>query len=186
VTGLLGLGEGQVDVAALVESLAAEGATVATAESITGGRVVAALTSVPGSSAVVRGGVVAYANDVKVSLLAVDAVVLLEQGAVSAQVAEQMATGVRERLGATYGIATTGEAGPDSASGQPVGTVFVAVARPQGITARRLELRGTRDEVQRATARASLGLLSDVRAESSARLRGDRSAEQPGSGNIRA
>jgi nicotinamide-nucleotide amidase len=185
VTGLIRPGEGPVDLAALVEDLAAEGATVATAESITGGRTIAALTSVPGSSAVVRGGVVAYASDVKVSLLGVDAVVLVEQGAVCAQVAEQMASGVRERLGATYGLATTGEAGPDSASGRPVGTVFVAVTGPQGTTTRRLELRGTREEVQRATVQAVLGVLGDVRAESSARLRGDRPAEPPGSGNNR-
>jgi len=168
VSEVLGYGEGEVEVAALIEALAAEGATIATAESITGGRVAAALTSVPGSSTVVRGGVVAYASDVKVSLLAVDSVLLAELGAVCVEVAEQMAGGVRERLGATYGVATTGEAGPDTASGQPVGTVFVAVAGPHGITARRLVVDGTREEVQQAAVHAALGVLASVRAETSA------------------
>jgi nicotinamide-nucleotide amidase len=179
----VGSGEGELDVAALVEALAAERATIATAESITGGRVVAALTSVPGSSSVVRGGVVAYASDVKVSLLAVDPVVLAEQGAVCVEVAEQMAGGVRERLGATYGVATTGEAGPDSASGQPVGTVFVAVAGPRGITARRLEVDGTREEVQQAAVRAALGILASVRAGDAEGVRDERAVPPPGPGN---
>ena len=108
---------GGIGVADLIARLAADGATVATAESITGGRLVASLTSVPGSSAVVRGSVVAYATDVKTSMLGVDPVLLAELGAVCAEVAEQMAAGVRDRLRATYGVSTTGEAGPDSASG---------------------------------------------------------------------
>jgi nicotinamide-nucleotide amidase len=183
VSEVPGSREAEVEVATLVGALAAEGATIATAESITGGRVVAVLTSVPGSSAVVRGGVVAYASDVKVSLLYVDPVVLAEQGAVCAEVAAQMAGGVRERLGATYGVATTGEAGPDSASGQPVGTVFVAVAGPHGITARRLDVDGTREEVQHAAVRAALGILASVRAGDAWGVRGDRPAQPSGSGN---
>jgi nicotinamide-nucleotide amidase len=179
----VGSEEGEAAVAALVEALAAEGATIATAESITGGRVVAALTSVPGSSSVVRGGVVAYASDVKVSLLAVDSVVLAEQGAVCVEVAEQMAGGVRELLGATYGVATTGEAGPESASGQPVGTVFVAVAGPHAITARRLDVEGTREEVQQAAVRAALGILASGRAGTAEGVRGVRAVPPPGPGN---
>jgi PncC family amidohydrolase len=151
-------------VADLIAALAADAATVATAESISGGRLVASLTSVPGSSAVVRGSVVAYATDVKTSMLGVDPVLLAEQGAVCAEVAEQMAAGVRDRLSATYGVSTTGEAGPDSASGTPVGTVFIAVAGPQGTVARRIDGTGTREQIQRGAVEGALRLLADVRA----------------------
>jgi nicotinamide-nucleotide amidase len=105
--------------------------------------------------------------------------VLAEHGAVCVEVAEQMAAGVRERLGATYGVATTGEAGPDSASGQPVGTVFVAVAGPRGIIARRLEVDGTRGEVQQAAVRAALGILSSVRGGDAEGARHDRAVPPP-------
>ncbi len=154
---------GQVHVADLIADLIADGATVATAESVTGGRLVAALTSVAGSSAVVRGAVVAYATDVKSSLLGVDPLVLGERGPVCAEVAGQMAGGARERLGATYGVATTGEAGPDSASGSPVGTVFLAVAGPLGTTTRRLALAGARAQVQDGAVTGALTLLAEVR-----------------------
>ncbi len=149
--------------AELLAGLISDGATVATAESITGGRLVAALTSVPGSSAVVRGAVVAYATDVKSSMLGVDPRVLAEEGPVSAAVAEQMASGVRDRLGATYGVATTGEAGPDSASGRPVGTVFVAVTGPRGTTTRHLGITGRREQVQLDAVDGALMLLAEVR-----------------------
>ena len=148
----------------LIADLAADGATVATAESITGGRLVASLTSVPGSSAVVRGSVVAYATEVKISMLGVDPVLLAERGAVCAEVAEQMADGVRDRLRATYGVSTTGEAGPDSASGTPVGTVFIAVVGPQGTVTRRIDGAGAREQIQRGAVEGALCLLADVRA----------------------
>ena len=151
------------EIRTLMSGLISEGATVATAESITGGRLVAALTSVPGASAVVRGAVVAYAIDIKASMLGVDPAVLDEQGPVSAPVAEQMATGVRERMTATYGVATTGEAGPDSASGRSVGTVYVAVAGPGGTTTRRLQAPGTREQVQQGAVAGALALLAAVR-----------------------
>lgn len=151
-------------VLSLMTGLIADRATVATAESITGGRLVAALTSVPGSSAVVRGAVVAYATDIKSSILGVDQATLDEQGPVSAAVAEQMAEAVRDRMTATYGVATTGEAGPDSASGRPVGTMFVAVAAPGGTSSHRLQASGTRDQVQRAAVVGALALLAEVRA----------------------
>ena len=118
--------------AELIAVLAARDATVAVAESLTGGRLTAALTSIPGSSAVVRGAVVAYASSVKEQLLGVDPALLATEGAVSAEVAAQMARGARGLLDTVYGVATTGEAGPESGSGQPVGMVFVAVSGPRG------------------------------------------------------
>ena len=110
--------------------------TVATAESLTGGMVAAALTSVPGSSAVVRGGVVSYVDGVKHAVLGVDAGVLERQGAVSEEVACQMAQGAKDDLQADVAVAVTGIAGPGGAEeGKPVGTVWLAVADAQGVRA---------------------------------------------------
>jgi PncC family amidohydrolase len=107
----------------------ARGLTVATAESCTGGLVAHVLTEVPGSSAYLRGGIVAYADAVKQAQLGVAAGVLEAHGAVSAQVAVAMAEGVCERLGTSLGVAVTGVAGPDGGSpAKPVGLVYVAVA----------------------------------------------------------
>lgn len=116
--------------AEVVRLLQAAGRTVATAESLTGGWLGAALTAVPGASGVYRGGVVAYATDLKHQLLGVDAALLARVGAVDAEVVAAMAEGVRDRLGADYGLATTGAAGPDPQDGHPPGTVWVAVAAP--------------------------------------------------------
>jgi nicotinamide-nucleotide amidase len=176
-------------IADLIAALVADGATVAAAESITGGRLVAALTSVPGSSAVVRGSVVAYASDVKIALLGVDPDLLEAQGAVCAQVAEQMAKGARERLRATYGLSTTGEAGPASASGSPVGTIFIAVAGPRGIVSRRLDTTGGREVIQSAAVDGALLMLAQVRAAGArgpSSGPGASSAFETGLGNIHA
>lgn len=113
------------------------GWSIGVAESLTGGLVVASLVAVPGASASVRGGVVAYDADVKASLLGVDPGLLATHGPVHPDVARQMAEGVRRALAvggrdADVGIATTGIAGPDSPDGQPVGTVHVAVSTPTG------------------------------------------------------
>ena len=112
----------------VLDLLRAGGQTVAVAESLTGGLVAAALTDVPGSSAVFRGGVIAYATELKADLLGVDAMMLRRHGAVYPPVAAAMAEGVRARLGATYGLATTGVAGPEPSDGQPVGTAHIAVS----------------------------------------------------------
>jgi competence/damage-inducible protein CinA-like protein len=132
------------------------GLTLATAESCTGGLVSARLTSVPGSSAVFRGGVVAYSDDVKERELGVPAALLAEHGAVSAEVAQAMAQGARERLGADVGVSVTGVAGPDGGTdAKPVGLVFVHAAGPDGEEGRRSELPGDREMVRgRATAAA--------------------------------
>jgi nicotinamide-nucleotide amidase len=112
----------------VVEALAGAGTTIATAESLTGGLLCAALVDVPGASAVVRGGIVAYATALKADLLDVDRDALARTGPVDGLVAEQMARGARQRLGADVGISTTGVAGPGPADGFPAGTAFVGVA----------------------------------------------------------
>ena len=135
------------------------GATVAVAESLTAGLLGAALTSVPGASAAFRGGLLAYATDLKQSLAGVPGPLLDAHGAVSAQIAGAMAAGVRERLGATYGVALTGVAGPDEQEGQPVGTVHVAVTGPDGGAVRSLRLPGDRDRVRALSVTTALDLL---------------------------
>lgn len=112
--------------------LVERGATVAVAESLTGGLLGAALTAMRGSSATFRGGVTAYASELKTAMLDVPKDLLANRGAVDPDVAIAMAVGVRERLGATYGVAVTGVAGPGPAEGHPVGTVHIAVAGPAG------------------------------------------------------
>lgn len=147
--------------AAVVSLLVERGLTVGTAESLTGGLVCAALTSVPGSSETVRGGVVSYATDLKAHLLGVDRGRLDEVGAVDAVVASQMAEGVRRLLGADVGLATTGVAGPGPADGIPAGTVHVAVSGPWATraTTRTLALTGDRDTVRSEAVAAVLDLL---------------------------
>jgi nicotinamide-nucleotide amidase len=149
----------------IIGLLAVRRGTLAVAESLTGGLLAAALTSVPGASAVFRGGVVAYATDLKAALLDVPADLLERHGAVHPSVAEAMAEGARRRLGASAGAATTGVAGPDPSDGQPVGTVYIAVspgARAARTTARHLALSGDRQQIRRATVEASLSLLIAV------------------------
>ncbi|MFG2516277.1 CinA family protein [Streptomyces sp. NPDC048584] len=153
--------------AEVVRLLTVNGATLAVAESLTGGLVAAEITSVPGASKVFRGSVTAYATALKRELLDVDATLLAERGAVDPQVAAQMAAGVRKALGADWGIATTGVAGPDAQDGQDVGTVFVAVDGPAGPGRRsagggkveRLRLNGDRAEIRMESARSVLALL---------------------------
>ena len=147
---------------ALIATMAQRGLTVAVAESLTGGLVVAELTTVAGSSAVVRGGVIAYATALKRELLGVDAALLAEVGPVDATVAGQMAAGVAATLGASIGLSTTGVAGPDAQSGQPVGTVFVGLAVAGQITTHRLDLTGSRHQIRQATVDACLELLSEA------------------------
>ncbi len=143
-------------------ALAARGATVAVAESLTGGLLGAALTDMPGASRTFRGGILAYATDLKVALLGVPAPLLDAEGAVSGQVAAAMAGAVRDRLGATYGVALTGVAGPDPQDGAPPGTVFGAVAGPEEGRIEEWTLPGDRDEIRVAAVRVALALLRDV------------------------
>ncbi|MGW1778424.1 CinA family protein [Streptomyces sp. NPDC002143] len=151
----------------VVRLLTVSGSTLAVAESLTGGLVAAEITSVPGASRVFRGSVTAYATELKHELLGVDAALLKAHGAVDAQVAAQMAAGVRKALGADWGVATTGVAGPDPQDGQPVGTVFVAVDGPFGADSgsaaggkvEALRLNGDRAEIRRESVRSVLALL---------------------------
>ena len=145
----------------LVARLTAAGKTVAVAESLTGGLVAAALTDIPGASVVVRGGVLAYATDVKAHVLGVSEVLLAQVGAVDADVAEQMASGVRSLMGATYGLATTGVAGPDRVDGKPVGTVYVAVVGPNSSRVKALSLSGDRGDIRADSVLAALTLLAE-------------------------
>jgi nicotinamide-nucleotide amidase len=142
--------------------LAADGASLAVAESLTGGLVAAALTSLPGASRAFRGSVTAYTTELKRDLLGVDAALLDTRGAVDPLVAEEMAQGVRARLGAVWGLATTGVAGPDPQDGNPVGTVFTAVSGPNGTKVTSLRLDGDRAAIRAATVTAALELLIDA------------------------
>jgi nicotinamide-nucleotide amidase len=154
--------------AAVVEALRRRGETAATAESLTGGLVCATLVDVPGASDVVRGGVVAYATDLKSSLLGVDAELIERLGTVDPAVAEAMAEGVQRSLQATWGIATTGVAGPGPSEGRDVGTVYVAVAGPDGTVSNGLSLPGGRSDIRRKAVAECLSLLLDRLEEQSA------------------
>ena len=151
-----------VDVRVLLERLASRGATLATAESLTGGRLASLVTAVPGASRVYVGGVVSYATGVKEDLLGVPRGLVERHGVVSPECARAMAEGARHLLGATYAISTTGVAGPDSQEGHPVGTVFVGVAGPSGVTALALELAGERAEIQDRTCTEALRAFAEV------------------------
>lgn len=146
----------------LLEALVARGLTLAVAESLTGGLVHAALVAVPGASRALRGGVVAYATDVKSSLLGVDPVLLAARGPVDEDVARQMATGVVERLGADVGLATTGVAGPGAQDDVPAGTVWLAATLEGATRARGLRLAGDRDRVREQARDAVLELALEL------------------------
>lgn len=153
---------GEATAADVLASLGRSGRSLAVAESLTGGLLAATLVDVPGASTVFRGGVVAYATDLKAELLGVEAALLESRGAVDPEVAAQMAAGVRERLGADVGVSTTGVAGPDPQDGQQPGTVYVAVDVRGGPTqVRALVLPGDRAGVRAGTVRAALALLGD-------------------------
>ena len=151
--------------ARIVRLLTQRQQTVAVAESLTGGLLGAAITTVPGASVVFRGGVIAYATDLKAALLGVPAELLAERGAVDPDVAGAMAAGVAQRLEATAGVATTGVAGPDPADGKPPGTVHIAVCAGGGAVVQTLALSGSRDEIRRGTVERSLRLLWSVLGE---------------------
>jgi len=144
------------------ELLASRDATVAAAESLTGGRLSALLSEVPGSSSTFVGGVVSYATKLKVEVLGVPEHVVDTYGVVSAECAIAMARGVRALTGATYGVSTTGVAGPAEQEGKPPGTVFVGVAGPDGVSAVSLELVGDRAKITQRTCEEALATLVDA------------------------
>lgn len=155
------------DLALLVAELRARDLTIAVAESLTGGRVVAALVDVPGVSAVLHGGVVAYATPLKRDLVGVDSALLAEHGAVHPEVARQLAERIRGALAvdgvpARVGIGTTGVAGPDPQDATEPGTAFVAVAVDGETAVRELRIPGSRETVRAATTAAALDLLAEA------------------------
>lgn len=165
----------------IVARLTEIGETVAAAESITGGRLSARLTDGPGSSAVFAGGVVSYATEVKIKVLGVPQDLVDDHGVVSGECARSMAEGVRSLLGTTYGVSTTGVAGPDTQEGKPVGTVYVGVAGPAGTTVAELSLDGDRGEIQAATVREAMSALGAMMEAVDPTTAGRR-AEHPGLG----
>ena len=157
------------DLAALVDTLAdrlaAQDARIATAESCTGGWLAKCLTDRPGSSAWFEYGFVTYGNAAKLALLGVGEGTLEAHGAVSEEVAEQMAIGARLASGAEIAVAITGIAGPDGGSAdKPVGTVWLAWGTPREVRAERLQLAGDRDAVRAATVHAALQRLRQAAA----------------------
>ena len=144
----------------VLDLLRERGLSIATAESCTGGLLAARLTSVPGSSDVVLGGVVAYANEVKERELGVKASTLAEHGAVSAEVAAELAHGVRERLGAAVGVSVTGVAGPGGGTPEkPVGLVYVHAEGPEGGIGRELSFPGDRAAIRARSVVVALHLV---------------------------
>jgi nicotinamide-nucleotide amidase len=148
------------DVAEILAQLRASGRSLAVAESLTGGLLAATLTGVAGASDVFRGGIVAYATDLKQHLLDVPADLLVEFGPVHVEVAAAMAEGVRLRLGSDLGLATTGVAGPDPQGGHAPGLVYLAIAGPEGtITVREL-FSGDRSTIRALALGSALALLA--------------------------
>ncbi|MFJ2509011.1 CinA family protein [Arthrobacter citreus] len=148
----------------VIAAAAAARTRIAAAESLTAGMVAAELGTVPGASAVLQGGVVAYQNSVKEQVLGVDGALLQSAGSVDARVAEQMAAGVRRLLKADIGISTTGVAGPEPHDGKPVGTVFIGVAAGAGSTSREFHVEfhfaGDRASIRSQACAAALDLLA--------------------------
>lgn len=153
--------------AQIVTEFASRGLTIAVAESLTGGLLVAELIRPAGASAVVLGGVVAYDTELKHTLLGVDEALLAEHGPVHPDVARQLARNVRDRLAvagrpADLGIATTGVAGPDPQGGQQPGTVYLGLSFGEGALVRRLTLSGPRDEIRVRTVEEAIGWIAET------------------------
>lgn len=151
------------DAAELIAALRERGWTLGVAESLTGGAVAAEIVSIPGASAALWGAVVAYATPVKHTVLGVDAALLAEHGPVHAEVAVQMADGIRRVVAvdgraADVGISTTGIAGPDSPDGQPVGTVHIGVVTPHERVSRLHVFAGSRAQVRQQATDAVIAL----------------------------
>lgn len=149
------------DVAALVTELTALGQTMATSESLTAGLCAATIAGIPGASAVLRGGVVVYATDLKVSLGGVDETRLAADGPVARSTAAALAEGARRRCGADWGLGLTGVAGPSEQDGLPVGTVFVGIAGADGTEVRELALSGDRRAIRCGAVTQALSALRD-------------------------
>ena len=144
-------------------ALEAQGRTIATAESCTGGLLVARLTERPGSSAWVLGGVCSYADSAKEAMVDVPAEMIAAHGAVSPQVARALADGARSRFGADVGVGITGVAGPSGGTAEkPVGTVHLCAVGPDGVVARSVRLPGSRSAVRERSVFLALQMLREL------------------------
>ena len=148
---------------AVIGRLRAQGLTLATAESCTGGLVGARLTDVPGASAVYKGGIISYVNEIKHRLLGVEQETLDVCTAVSRETAHEMARGARERLLADCAVSVTGLAGPDGdGTGRPVGLVYIAIDAPGFSFCKELHLSGNRAQIREQAAEAAFQLILDT------------------------
>jgi nicotinamide-nucleotide amidase len=148
--------------ATLQAELLRRSAMLATAESLTGGRLGDVLSAAPGASDTYLGGVVSYATEVKQRVLGVSEETVEKHGVVSAECAEEMATGVRELVGADYAVSTTGVAGPTTQEGKPVGLVYIAVAGPDGVRSERFDFDGERPEIREKVVKAAVDLVLET------------------------
>ena len=140
-----------------------DGFVLASAESCTGGLIGAAITDVPGSSVVYKGGIICYTNEVKESVLGVDKSILNRFGAVSAEVAEAMTLGVKRLLHSDFAVSTTGLAGPSGDEfGNPVGTVYIGVSTPKSVYVRHFIFPGDRDIVRNQATQTALQLVIEA------------------------
>ncbi len=140
---------------------------LALAESLTGGLLADAFVQVPGASKALRGSVVAYASDVKHSVLGVEEDLLAQVGPVNPEVALAMAVGAANQLGADVALATTGVAGPDEQDGNPVGTVFIALVTPIGSDVRALQLSGDRASIRNQAVEEAVSMLEEFLTDNS-------------------
>ncbi|MEY2676140.1 MAG: hypothetical protein RL510_160 [Actinomycetota bacterium] len=144
---------------------------LALAESLTGGLLADAFVQVPGASKALRGSVVAYATDVKHSVLGVEEDLLAQVGPVNPEVALAMAVGAANQLGADVALATTGVAGPDEQDGNPVGTVFIALVTPIGSDVRALQLSGDRASIRNQAVEEAVSMLEEFLTDNSQQSR---------------
>ena len=147
------------DARGVIADLTLRRQTLATAESLTAGLVAATLAGVPGSSVVLRGGLVTYTEPTKIALAGVARQLLAEVGPVAAPTARALAVGAHERCDATWGVGVTGVAGPDPHGGHPVGTVFVGITGPVGTEVMELTLSGSRWDIRLAAAHQAISRL---------------------------
>jgi nicotinamide-nucleotide amidase len=145
----------------VIAALVARGQTLSVAESVTAGGLGSAITSTPGASQVFLGGVIAYSNEVKVNILGVDGALIEKYNVVSEEVANAMADAVRAKFGTTWGIATTGIAGPGDYQGIPEGTVWVAIRGPVNQTIQ-LQLDSGREAIRTGAISSAIGTFARI------------------------
>lgn len=146
----------------IVELLRERHESLAIAESLTGGALSSEIVSIPGASHILKGSIIAYSPEIKVRELSVAQETIDSRGVVSEEVALEMADGIRARMGTTWGIASTGVAGPGAFHEIPAGTVWLAIAGPKRRESLKLALDGDREDVRRGAVESALGLLERI------------------------